>query len=219
MDRQTMFKFLFVLIVGILIIGVSIYSFIGSKKNKEYDEMFESELIEDTDESIDDDLLEQLKKEMDDEKRSDDGAIVDVNENNDETFEGEHEDYETTLDEFDYEKKYIKQFGEKNVKKTLVVAEKLAMMYLKKDKSWESWQEYVTPTFLNELKKSIPKEKNKRAKKIESLEIFSTEQINKDEIIVGCIAYYDDKTELLNIIFSEEGDMFLANKIIVIWSR
>lgn len=225
MDRQTMFKFLFVLIVGILIVGMSIYSFFGEKDNEEYDDIFDNEMIEDTDESIDNDLLEELKKDLEDEKKVSDDVEVDGNEidnetNTDKDFSIEdHEIYETTIDEFDYKQKYMKQFGEQVVKQTLTTTDELIKMYINKSQDWDSWSDHVTPALLSELKKSVSKANNKKANKIDSLEIFPTEQVNKDEIVIGCIAHYDGKTELVNIIFIEEGDKFLADKIVPMWSR
>jgi len=63
MDRAIFLKFLFVLIVGILIIGISVYGAVGGKKNEEsIEEMFKTEEEKSDEEfSIDDYFFEEME--------------------------------------------------------------------------------------------------------------------------------------------------------------
>lgn len=220
------FKFIFVLIVGILVIGISLYGFFGGNKDEEdLEDMFKVDDEENADEfSIDDYLLNENDEDDLEIIEGDEDSLEviegDEVEREDESVQTETEDEQhETLDEFDYEQKYVEQFGKEKVNQSLSATETIVKLWLNKENDLKKWKEHVTSSFLNELENTFLKDERTKAEKIESLEVFATEQINEDEMIIGCIANYDNKTELLNVIFVEENGGFLADSVVVMWAN
>lgn len=227
MERSTVLKFIFVLVIGIAVIVISLYSFFGGdKESDDIEDMFKDDKINDEfnvddyefdfgdeDTDVDNDYDEPIEK-IDSSEGNE--TIQSSNSDNREGSSDEEHDYEM-IEDFNYEAKYIEQFGEQEYKESLVKAEKIMSFYLKKEDQYEKVKSDLTPKYYKNFKNELEKDKGSKVEKVDSLEVFGTEQINSDEIIVGTIASYDNKTEFFHVVFVKKDDVFLIDNIVSMW--
>lgn len=214
MERSNLFKFIFILVIGVMVLVVSLYSFFGGKKDEEnIEDMFKTEDSEDQFDLDDYDLDFDVAE--DNENDSDGDEPKDTSDDGEEVEDVGFEDDVEVDDEFNYEQIYIDLYGEDELDRTLEVAEDAMTLYLEKGKNFKSIEDDFTSSYFNTFKKEV---NDSKGSTIESLEIFPTEQINKGEIIIGCIANYDDKVELFNVVFVED-DVFLIDNIVSMWGN
>ena len=214
MERSNLFKFIFILVIGVMVLVVSLYSFFGGKKDEEnIEDMFKTEDSEDQFDLDDYDLDFDVAE--DNENDSDGDEPKDTSDDREEVEDVGFEDDVEVDDEFNYRQIYIDLYGEDELDRALKVTENAMTLYLKKGKDLKSIERDFTSSYFKTFKKEV---NNSKGSIIESLEIFPTEQINDDEIIIGTIANYDDKVELFNVIFVED-DVFLIDNIVPMWGN
>src|SRR5699024_6365563 len=94
----------------------------------------------------------------------------------------EDKDNQQTKDE--HETTYQKQFGDQAVTTAKEQAKQGLALYLSQIADWDKWQGVVTPSFLEDIKQTIPTMKEANVeRRIESIELFASNKTHSNHKI------------------------------------
>lgn len=186
MDRQTLVKFIFLVIVGVGVIVYGVYSIFGNDKNDE-------ENIEDMfipDEEIEVGSFDEL--DLDDlDFNSLDIDLDDENDEDNKNDDGNTEDY-------DFEKQAIKLLGENKVQKSKELAIDVVTMWLEEEPDLDKWNKKVTKDVLKYVESHVFSSTDGVKRVVDKVDVFVVDPSSKEEIILEVVPtfYFDIDGEL-----------------------
>ena len=235
-DRKMKVKLYFLGFVGVLVaITLFLYFKNSGMEDKSDSQVTDEDVTQET-ESHEKEVNDEEVKKIED-KYKDDVADADIKKDNQESkekseneqkqkeedtkesdfdYESEgigYDDIDSLEDDFNYEKDIKDRIGKKHYKDVMKKSEKAIEMFAKgKNKGWKD----IASKDLQEKIKSGEVELL-NVKKLKSSEVFPTEQVNDDDVIIGSIITYGDKTKSYSLIFVERNDEYVLDEIVLMW--
>ncbi|MFD1705237.1 hypothetical protein ACFSCZ_00545 [Siminovitchia sediminis] len=201
MDRTILFKYIFLLIVGFLVIGISIYSFFGDKK-EDVENPFEN--VQEVNESdVEDDILEpdfspdpvENDDYEDDEGDTDEGIGLDEPSMGDIKGEGYQKAQTSGQDQEEVKKieeAYIKKHGKEKFKKAKDQARQIVDLWVKKESDLSVWKKKAPGTYLEKIEEDIDSFEDEQFDIfITEDEVFGVKSSSENEIKIGVFAQWE----------------------------
>lgn len=204
-----MFKFIFVLAVGLLASGVFAYNYFGDKKGE--GDRFEDAF--DMDSNNENNDLTDL--DLDDFDL--DGLDVDIDEMDDEDDRAEEVDWKSD-NEVNKDK-----FSNKELERVKKLSEKVVRMWVEEDDSEKKWRDISSASFFDYMKENIIDAFETRDKTVGKIDVFLPSDSRTDSITSESIieVYYDgDKSKkaefVVLVTFEFDGDKPLVSELVVL---
>src|SRR5699024_4130623 len=206
MERQQMFKFVFVLAIGLLASGIFVYSYFGDEKDEEEDfkDAFDVENNEGNYDLNDFDIEDF---DLDD---------SDVNEEVKEDIEEEvgwKSDDEINKD----------KFSEKDLERVKSLSKEVVRMWIEEDDDEKKWKDISSTSFFDYMKENIIDAFETRDKTVSKIDVFLPSDSKTDSITSESIieVYYDgDKSKKVEfvvlVIFEFNGDKPFVSELVVL---
>lgn len=119
------------------------------------------------------------------------------------------------LADFDYEGKVKKRVGDKAYPVIMKRAKQAAEAIAKGDKV--TLKEVVTPSLMQRVE--TEKVKLLSEKEVTSIDVFPTEQVNEQDVIIGTIISAGELAKSYSLIFVKENNTYLVDDFVLVWSN
>ncbi|WP_200411778.1 hypothetical protein [Virgibacillus salexigens] len=204
MKKRILNKYIFLLIVALLIIVTYVWKWTTDDKEQQNpnDELFDESQHDTTQPPT----LQENKI---------DEALVDKPDGNMNTTKEKEDSYETA---------YQKRFGSQAVTKAKEQAKQELALYLSHVSDWDKWQGVVTGSFLKKVKNDIPAVKEANVKRhIESIELFASNPSQSKNMTFGAFATWqvtsngritNQRTQLFYVTVISRNGKWLVNNMV-----
>jgi len=211
--KKTKVKFGFMLFIGLLVVIVFVSQLKDGSDDKEVVKEPESEELK-IDE-IDQEQLKEIEKNYkDSDKQVDEEEVDDADDKNEEVTDEEDDvGYETIDDEFDFESQIIEKVGEKQYKELLKKSDQASKLLTSNEK--EGWEEVATESLVKDIKSG--ETELLKANKVDSIDVYPTEQFDSDDVFMGLIVAHDETTKSYSFIYKKVEDDYLIDNIVLMW--
>ncbi|WP_010531163.1 hypothetical protein [Lentibacillus jeotgali] len=213
MEKRVLYKFIFLLIVALLIIAMYVWKWTTDNVEKQNPESLFDESQQETEQPP------ELQEDKIDEALS---AKPDLNAEQDTQNATEDNNNQQTEDQ--HETTYQKQFGAQAVTTAKEQAKQGLALYLSQIADWGKWKGVVTPSFLEEIKQSIQTVKEANVERsIESIELFASNASQSNNMIFGAFASWhitsngrvtNQRTQLFYLTMVQHNDQWLVNNMV-----
>src|SRR5699024_2848040 len=210
MDKRFLYKFTFLVIVALLIIAMYVWKWTTDDEEPQNPEDLFDESQQQPPELQEDKIDEALS------------AKPDSNAEQDTQNATEDKDNQQTEDQ--HETTYQKQFGEQAVTSAMEQAKEGLALYLSQISDWDKWQGVVTPSFLEDIKQTIPTVKEANVeRRIESIELFASNTSQSNNMTFGAFATWhvtsnerltNQRTQLFYLTMVNQNDQWLVNNMV-----
>lgn len=204
MNRANMVKFILLLSSGLGLLALLIYSQYSNRENEEF-ELDNGYVHSDSDEETLANEKEQIDAEEKDEKQDP------INSNSQDSNRVDDVD----VQEFDFKSHIQQRTGEKAYKTILQSAEQAMHLFAAGEK--QEWKGISTSAFLERLQTDEVQLLN--YSKVDSLEVFPTKQVNKEDVIIGAIFEANNDLRSYQLIFKEQQGKYLIDDIVLMWGN
>ncbi|WP_121639551.1 hypothetical protein [Virgibacillus sp. Bac330] len=178
MERQTVAKFVFLLVITFGVLTVMLFNYFGSDDHKDVEEMFhDTEPERKDDKEVDEAYIEELDKQMEQTVEEEREAP-------------QEEAEEVELEERDMDTLFQKTYGEDVLQKAKTMAEEVATLWVQEDFTIDNWKALVTPKYLKSIKKKKPSG-NDVQREIKELSVAPAEEISNNEMVLGVFVSWD----------------------------
>lgn len=202
-----MFKFVFILAIGLLASGIFVYSYFGEKKGEEEDfkDMFD---FEENNENINLNVDELDIKELE-------GEVTD------DTTENENVDEE--VDEWTNDNvKNKKKFGEEKLREVKKVSEQAIIMWFEEIDDEKEWEGLSTTPFLYYMSENIIDEYELKRKVVTDISVFTPSDDREGQLTTESIVefYYEGNEDkkfgfVVLITFEMQGEKPLIDNLVI----
>lgn len=217
-EKRLFYKFIFLLVVAILIAIVYIWKWTADdSKEQDPEEMFQKkEQQEDINElaGLDEDKINDVL--TDDEDKNTEAQETDTKE---ESKQNEHT--ENNQEEVDLKQNYINQYSEQEVNQAKEQAKEMLALYLLQVTDWDKWEGAVTSNYLEKVQKKMTNFKDEKAKReLDAIELFASQPLKDGEITFGAYAAWhvtvkgkstSKPMQLFYIDLQKEGDKWVVS--------
>ena len=210
MEKRVLYKFTFLVIVALLIIAMYVWKWTTDDEEPQNPEDLFDESQQQPPELQEDKIDEALS------------AKPDSNAEQDTQNATEDKDNQQTEDQ--HETTYQKQFGEQAVTSAMEQAKEGLALYLSQISDWDKWQGVVTPSFLEDIKQTIPTVKEANVeRRIESIELFASNTSHSNNMTFGAFATWhvtsnerltNQRTQLFYLTMVNQNDQWLVNNMV-----
>jgi len=210
MEKRVLYKFTFLVIVALLIIAMYVWKWTTDDEEPQNPEDLFDESQQQPPELQEDKIDEALS------------AKPDSNAEQDTQNATEDKDNQQTEDQ--HETTYQKQFGEQAVTSAMEQAKEGLALYLSQISDWDKWQGVVTPSFLEDIKQTIPTVKEANVeRRIESIELFASNTSQSNNMTFGAFATWhvtsnerltNQRTQLFYLTMVNQNDQWLVNNMV-----
>lgn len=203
--RIRQLKFIFVLIVGLVILVISINKLFGTNENQK------------------DQTKEYIVSTQNVKEENKDINENDYISNSADKTKNEESSKPNKNEDFSNENPYLTLYDEKTYKNTENVAKKVATLYISQNSKKTEWQAYVKSSFFNELKKKMAF-KDGISREVKEVNIVPVEPNKADEIKLEAIVTWtisngkeviskQTKSIFLSLAKDSKGEDWLVNRI------
>ncbi|ALX47650.1 hypothetical protein [Lentibacillus amyloliquefaciens] len=206
MEKRVLYKFIFLLIVALLIIAMYVWKWTTDDEEPQNPEDLFDESQQQPPELQEDKIDEALGTNHD--SNAEDGT--------------QNATQQTTEDQ--HETTYQKQFGHQAVTSAKEQAKEGLALYLSQISDWDKWEGVVTSSFLKEIKQAIPAVKEANVeRRIESIELFASNASQSNNMVFGAFATWhvtsnervaNQRTQLFYLTMVQQNDQWLVNKLV-----
>lgn len=150
-EKGNLFKLIFLLLISILLLSISIYSFINSGKSKEKEENWLEVKP----------IVEQEKQAV---------AVKEPKEKS-ETTEQKNEILNESASNFEMD--YVKKYGADSVQEGKNISKKVVTMWLEQEIDKTKWETYTTSSFFNQIDKEVLSISDGIKRKVKQLNVYA----------------------------------------------
>jgi|SRR5699024_8723893 len=210
MEKRVLYKFIFLIIVALLIIAMYVWQWTTDDAEKQNPEDLFDESQQQPPALQEDKIDEALGTNHD--SNAEDGTQSTANQDDQQTMEDRHE---TT---------YQNKFGDQAVTNAKEQAKQGLALYLSQILDWDKWEGVVTSSFLKEIKQTIPAVKEANVeRRIESIELFASDTSQSNNMTFGAFVSWrvmsngrvtNQRTQLFYLTMVQQNDQWLVNNMV-----
>lgn len=214
MNKRLWYKFIFLMIVALLIVGTYIWKWTTDepKRQKPEDLFDESQQQEKAPPKLNEQQIDETLK---------DGRASASNDKTNDTFVQDNQQNEKNNN---HESTYKNKFGEQAFTHAKEQAKQGLALYLSQVSDWDKWQGTVTHSFLTSIKQDIlTVNEGNVDRSITSIDLFAFDASTQDNMVFGAFATWHvtsngrattKRTQLYYVTVVQQNDSWLVNKIV-----
>ncbi|ALX49759.1 hypothetical protein [Lentibacillus amyloliquefaciens] len=209
MEKRVLYKFIFLIIVALLIIAMYAWKWSTDDEDQQKPEDLFDESQQETEQPP------ELQEDKIDEAL---GTKTDSN------AEGGTQNATQQTTEDQHETTYQNNFGDQAVTKAKEQAKQGLALYLAQIADWDKWEGVVTSSFLKEIKQAIPAVKEANVERnIESIELFASDKLQQNNMTFGAFATWhvtsnervaNQRTQLFYLTVVNQNNQWLVNNMV-----